>query len=1037
MKRKLTMFLALFFIGIGFTVAQTQVRGTVVDEAGEPVIGATIQIKGMSRGAVSDIDGNFNLSAPAGGTLIISYVGMQTQEVGVSSNVRVVLQADTGLLDELIVTAFGGVMKKSSLSGAISSVKGDQLNNLPVQSFDQALAGKTAGVQITQSSGLLADGVSIRIRGTNSISLSSQPLVVIDGVPVTETTNLNVFNSGNGTRFNPMATINPNDIESMEVLKDAAAAALYGSRAANGVLLITTKRGKEGKTSVSYNGFLGTSKAARLPDLLNAQDFIDITNEKAANTYGEGVKLADWDENKSETNWLDRVFRTGSAQNHSLSISGGTKLLSVYASADWTSQKGISIGNQMDRGSVRLNADAQATDWLKIGISSNYSYTKNKGVLSDGYLAGVTIAGYNAPPNVPEKNADGSYYFDSLGRLGAGNNKISYNGANTFLNAFNHPTATVNLQRNDNISERILGNVYAEISPVKDLKITSRFAIDHLNNFEDQYSHPSISGLGRSYNGLVQENIVFIKQWNWQNFANYNFKIEDHAIALMAGLEYQKRRYQDIYAGAYDFVSDAYQNILDALFIESMAGGTMNSRGNSSSFGRVNYSWKDRYIFEASYRADSYSGFSKNNRRGYFPGLSAAWRISEENFMKNVDFFNDLKVRGSWGIVGNSNVGPYAYRTTYGGGLYSDINGLSMNTIGKEDLKWERVEKIDLGVDASFLNGKVNVSFDYWRSNVSDMILAAPVMHIAGIPGATLTTGSSIQTNIGSMRNQGIELQVNTTNVRTNDWLWTSVVNLTTVNNKVLALAGDDILGTACAIVGEPLGVWRVYRYAGVDPQTGRAGYYDKDDKIKYYDPNPAVPTAQKWKYEDGTVASPLGTSDLSVQSGKTGSPKWYGNFDNTVKFRDIDCRIGLQFGGGHYILNQTNNGLMTFMLNNNIARIKDRWTKAGDITDIPKIYHGDRTSLPSNSTMWLEKADFLRIRDIELGYTVPRNLSGKIGVSLARLYVRGSNLGVLTKYTGTDPEISTNRNQNITVGIDNRSVPYPRTITVGVNINL
>ena len=1025
------MFLALFFIGIGIVQAQTQVRGTVVDETGESAIGATIQVKGTTQGTVTDANGNFTITAPTGGTLVVSYVGYTTQEVPVSANVRIVLASDAALLEEVIITAYGGTMRKSSLSGAITSVKGDQLNNLPVQSFDQALAGKTAGVQITQSSGLLADGVSIRIRGTNSISLSSQPLVVIDGVPVTETTNLNVFNSGNGTRFNPMATINPNDIESMEVLKDAAAAALYGSRAANGVLLITTKRGREGKTTVSYNGFIGTSKATRLPDLLNAQDFIDITNEKAANTYGAGVKLADWDANKTETNWLERVFRTGLAQNHSLSVSGGTKLMSVYASADWTNQKGITIGNQMDRGSVRLNADAQTTEWLKIGISANYSYTKNKGVLSDGYLAGVTIAGYNAPPNVPEFNADGSYYFDNLGRLGAGANRYAYNGANTFLNAFNHPTATVNLQRNDNISERILANAYAEISPVKGLKITSRFAVDHLNNFEDQYSHPSISGLGRSYGGLVQENIAFIKQWNWQNFANYNFNIDDHTFALMAGLEYQKRKYQDIYAGAYEFVFDTYQHILDGLFTESMAGGTMNSRGNSSSFGRVNYSWKDRYIFEASFRADSYSGFSKTNRRGYFPGASAAWRISQEEFMQNVNLFSDLKLRGSWGIVGNSNVGPYAYRTTYAGGQYADINGVSMNVIGNENLKWERVEKIDVGIDAGFLSGKINASFDYWRSNVSDMILAAPVMHLAGIPN------SSIQTNIGSMRNQGIELQINTINFDTKDWRWTSTFNLTTVNNKVLALAGDDILETASAIVGEPLGVWRIYRYAGVDPQTGRAGYYDKDDKIKYYDPNPAVPQAQRWKFEDGSVATPLGSADLSVQSGKTGTPTWYGNLDNTVRFRDIDLTIGLQYGGGNYILNQTNAGLMTFMLNNNIERIKDRWTTPGQETDIPKIYHGDRTSLPSNSTLWLEKADFLRLRDITLGYTFPTTLSNKIGVSLARLFVRGSNLGVLTNYSGTDPEVSTNRNQNRLVGFDNRSVPYPRTITFGVNINL
>lgn len=1040
--RGLFLFLFVFITGLAMAQETKEVTGTVTDADGAPVAGATIRVVGGRAGTATDANGDFKFTILNSiQQLTVSAIGFQDQAVSLTGGpLLITLTRGTDATDageEIVVTGYGGTVRKSSLSGAITSVRGDQLNNLPVQSFDQALAGKAAGVQITQSSGLLADGVSIRVRGTNSISLSSQPLVVIDGVPITETSNLNVFNSGNGTRFNPMATINPNDIESMEILKDAAAAALYGSRAANGVLLITTKRGKEGRTTVSYNGFIGTSEARRLPKLLNAQDFIDITNEKAANTYGAGVKLADWDGNKTETNWLDRIFRTGLAQNHSLSVSGGTQKMSVYASADWANQKGITIGNQMDRGSVRLNADAQTTDWLKLGISANYSWTKNKGVLSDGYLAGVTIAGYNAPPNVPEFNADGSYYLDANGRLGAGNNRYAYNGASTFLNAFNHPTATVNLQRNDNTSERVLANAFAEISPLKGLKFTSRFAIDFLNNFEDQYSHPSISGLGLAYNGLVQDNIVFIKQWNWQNFANYNVNINDHAINLMAGLEYQKRSYKDLYVGAANFVFDTYQDVLDGLYTDQMSGGTMNSRGNASSFGRLNYSWKDRYIIEASLRADAYSGFSQENRTGYFPGVSAAWRVSQEDFMQKVDFFNDLKLRASWGIVGNSNVGPYAYRTTYAGGQYADINGVSRNVIGNTNLQWERVEKIDVGLDAVFLNGKISMSFDYWRSNVSDMILDAPVMHIAGIPGPTLLTGSSIQTNIGSMRNQGIELQINTTNIATSDWRWTTTFNFTTVRNKVLALAGDDILQTASAIVGEPLGVWRIYRYAGVDPQTGRAGYYDKDDKVKYYDPNPAVPTNQRWKYADGTNASALGVSDLSVQNGKTGTPKWYGNLDNTVKYKDVDLAIGLQFAGGNYILNQTNAGLMTFMLNNNIERIKDRWTTQGQNTDIPKMYHGDRTSLPANSTLWLEKGDFLRVRDITLGYTVPTIWSNKIGVSLARVYVRGSNLAVLTSYTGTDPEISTNRNANLSVGFDNRSVPYPRTVTFGLNINL
>ncbi len=1030
--RKLTFLVAcLFLIGVGLVNAQSRtVSGNVLSaEDEQPIIGASVMVKGTTVGTITNVDGSFTISVPGNSkTLIISYVGMKTVEVTAVNRMIVKLQTDALAIDEIIVTAYGGTMKKSSLSGAVSQVKGDQLNNLPVQSFDQALAGKTAGVQISQSSGLLADGISIRVRGTNSVSLSSQPLVVIDGVPVTETSNLNVFNSGNGTRFNPMATINPNDIESIEVLKDAAAAALYGSRAANGVLLIVTKRGKDGKATVSYNGYMGSSSAASLPKLLNAQDFIDITNEKAANTYGAGVKLADWDANKTETNWLDLIYRNGLTQNHNVSITSGTKKSSLYGSVDWTDQKGIVIGNELNRASIRLNADVQANDWLKVGISANYSNTKNKGVLSDGYLAGVTISGYNAPPNVPEK-IDGEYALDANGRLDRGNNTYSYKGTNTYLNAFNHPTATIALQRNNNTSERVLGNVFAEITPIKGLKFTTKYSIDNLNNFEDQYSHPSISGLGLAYNGMVQDNIVFINQWNWQNYINYNFTIKEHEIGLLAGLEYQKRVYKDLYVGASDFVFDTYQNVLDGLFTEQMSGGTMNSRGNSSSFGRLNYSYKSRYILEASFRTDAYSGFSKNNRAGYFPGVSAAWRLSEEEFMKSFDFLSNLKIRASWGIVGNSNVGPYESRTLFGGGQYADINGVGRSVIGNDGLQWEKVKKSDIGFDAGFINNRFNISFDVWRTDISDMILNAPVIHTAGIPGSAITT------NIGSMRNQGIELQINTNNIVKKNFTWTSAFNFTTVKNNVIALAGSDILGTNSAIVGQPLGVWRMYEYAGVDAQTGRSGYYDKDGKIKYYDPNPATPAAQKWKFEDGTVAPARGTSDIKVQSDKTGSPTWYGNFDNTVRYRDFDFTFGLQFAGGNYILNSTNLGLMTFMLNNNIDRIKDRWTTAGQKTDIPKLYHGDRTSL-TTSTQWLEKGDFLRLRDITLGYNVPSVATSKIGVTSARIYVRGSNLGVLTNYTGTDPEISTNRNANISVGNDNRSVPYPRIFTVGLNIN-
>jgi len=1023
---------------MGLAIAQNkQVSGTVTDESGEPIIGASVEAKGQATiGTATDAFGKFSLSVPVSvSTLIVRYIGYITVEVPTGTNINVVLKSSTSTLDEVVITAYGGNMKKSSISGAVSQLGNEKINNLPVQSFDQALAGKVAGVQITQASGLVADGVSVRVRGTNSISLSAQPLVVIDGIPVTESTNLNVFNSGNGTRFNPMATINPNDIESIEVLKDAAASALYGSRAANGVLLITTKRGKEGKVTISYNGYIGQSSPTRLPKMLNAADFIEINNEKAVNRWGAGAVIAAYDDNHTDTNWLDLVFRNGLTQNHSVSISGGTDKASIYGSADWTDQTGIVIGNALQRGSVRLNADVQANKYLKVGISSNYSWTLNHGVLSDGYLAGVTIAAYNAPPTSPNK-INGEYNVVN-GYLGAVNNAYSYNGVTTYLNAFYHPVATVERQRNDNTSERVLASGYAELTPIKGLKITTKFGIDHLNNFEDQYSHPSIAGLGRSYNGMVQDNIAFIKQWNWQNFANYNFKVKDHSFALMAGLEYQYRKYQDVYTGAGDFVFDTYQHILDGLYVDEYTGGTMNSRGFNSTFGRLNYDYQNKYILEASFRSDSYSGFSPKSRVGYFPGVSAAWRISQESFWKE-NLINDLKLRASWGVVGNSNVDPYAYRTFYAGGQYADINGVSMGQMGNSLLQWEKVGKTDVGIDASLWKNRLIFSFDYWQNDVNNMILSAPTIHIAGIPGPTPTTGSQVNTNIGKMRNNGIEFQLNSTNITGRDFTWTSILNFTTVKNKVTQLAGDNMLGTNCAIVGEPLGVWRVYQYAGVDPATGRPGYIDGNEgtkgQIKYYDGDYATPTAQQWKFADGSIAPALGTNDLIVQSGKTGNPKWYGNFDNTLKYKDFDLTLGLEFAGGHYILNQTYAGLMTTYLNNNIELIKQRWTTPGQQTDIPKLYHG-RTGIQTASTYWLEKADYLRFRDLTIGYNLPSSLLNKIDISSLRLYVRGTNLGVLTGYTGTDPDISTNRNANISTGIDNRSVPYPRTITFGLNV--
>ncbi|MDR3184035.1 MAG: TonB-dependent receptor [Prevotellaceae bacterium] len=1040
MKRTVLFLVCLLLAGAGALVAQNvQVSGIVTDAVdGQWLPGVSVVVKGAHTSTSTDANGRYTISVPGNATLVFSFVGMKTQEQAVAgrAEINVTLTGETKQLEDVVVVAYGVARSKNAMSGAISTMKGEAIAAVPTPSFDQALAGKMAGVAVTTASGLLADGTSIRIRGTGSISLSSQPLVVIDGMPMTETSNLNVFNSGNGTRFNPMATINQNDIASIEVLKDAAAAALYGSRAANGVILITTKRGKAGSTQVSYSNYFGWSQSVGLPDLLGSDDFMRIQNEAAMNYWGPGAIIAspidtNGDGVDDSTNWLDLAFRTGFSQNHQVSVNGGTEKLSFYGSADWLDQEGTVRGNSLERYAFRASVDATPSKYFKAGISVNYANTDNFGVLSDGYLAGVTLAAYLALPNVPEK-VNGDYYMEA-GRLAPGGNKFSYESSNTYGNAIYHPTATVDLQRNRNLAERVGAIAYAELTPVKGLNITSKLGIDNLNNFEDQYSHPSISGLGMSYNGLVQDNTAWVKQWNWQNYANYKVSFHNHNLSFMAGLEYQNRDYQDIYAGAYDFVSPDFRNILDGLFVETSTGGTKNSRGFMSYFGNMSYNFREKYYLDLSFRADGFSGFGKNNRFGYFPGLSAAWRITEEPFMEPLkDWLPALKIRTSWGVVGNSNVSPYGSRTLFSGGQYADINGVSMAQVGNAGLKWENTMKTDIGFDASLLNNHVNLSFDYWRTDISDMLLDAEVIRSTGIPGA------KVLTNIGSMSNTGIEIQLNTVNYESHDhgFIWTSAVNLTTVNNKVKALAGDDILGANSLIVGQPMGVWRVYEWGGVDPATGRPGYIDQPTgRVKYYDANPAVLAEQKWKFADGTLAPALGNDDYKVKDGITGAPTWYGNFDNTVKWQNLDFTLGLQFAGGNKILNATRASLMDTRMGNKTSEILNRWTAPGQSTEIPKLYWGQNTGITTTSDRYLEDGAFLRFRDITIGYTLPAIIKEKTGVT-GRIFARVNNLWVLTAYKGSDPEISTNRNANYSVGTDNRSVPAVRAFTVGINLN-
>lgn len=1021
-------------------LAQTRaVSGRVTDQkTGEGLPGATVLLKGTTTGISTNSDGNFTLNVPAeGGTLVISSVGMVTQEIALGSrtSVSVALAADNKQLSEVVVTGYGGSQDVKDITGSIATVKADKFLNQPVQSLDQALTGRAAGVQVTNTGGALGDGVSVRIRGANSISGSSQPLYVIDGIPVNTRENANVFNGGNGTRYNPLADINPNDIASVEVLKDASAAAIYGSRAANGVIVITTKRGRNGQNTISFNSYVGLNQPTRFPKLLNGEDFTVIQNEKAFNRYGAGtansVIARDVDVNgdgvPDRTNWLDQIYHNAFTQNYQAALQGGTDKSSYYASADYSDQNGIITTNRLRRGSVRLNLDITPKKWLKAGISSNYAHSQNTGVLTDGYLAGATVSGYNASPNVPVYGADGFYYLNAAGNLGSGNNTAT---SSFIANAVSNPTAVLQLNRNANTSRRLLANAYIEIQPVTGLRLTSKFGVDYLDNFEDQFSDPRLSGLGRAYAGLIQDNRLDRTQTNWQNYINYDKTFgSKHNVSATVGMELQNLTELQVYAGASNIADPFFNSIYDGLDAGTpFSGGSKLGNGFRSFFGRVSYSYEDRYYLQFSERADEDSRFGANNQRGYFPSVSAGWRITGEEFMKNFTTVTNLKLRASYGLVGNSNgIGSYASRTLYGGGQYADLNGLALTQIGNPDLRWETSKKFDVGLDAGFAGDRVNLSFDFFNNDISGLLLNAPVTQQLGVPGA------AIFRNVGAMFNRGIEATITTNNVTTESgFRWTSSFNVTAIKNLVQALndPADIVSGQQRASIGAPLGVYRLIQWAGVNPTTGNGQFLDINGNIKQYNPNTGT-----YLTGDGAPTTPITQND-AIYMKETGYPTYYGGFDNTFSFKGIELGVFLQYSGGNKIYNATRAGLMTNLFNNNLEEIKDRWTTPGQVTNVPRLYLADNVSQQA-STRWLEDGKFLRMRQISLGYNLPKTIYERYGIGNLRIYTLVQNAFVWTKYSGTDPEVNSNRNNtNIGYGVDNRSVPQTRSYTLGLNVS-
>ena len=970
----------------------------------------------------------------------ISYIGMQTAEVAIAPNIKVILKTDAKTLDEVVVVAYG-TQSARTVTASVSSVKADALKDVPSVSFDQMLQGRASGVSITTPSAGVGQAPIVRVRGVNSITSGTSPLYVVDGVPI-ESGNLSYLANANA-----LADINPADIVSMDVLKDAAAAALYGSRAANGVILITTKQGQSGKVKVSYDGFVGFSNATDFYEMMNAQEYVDFKNLAVKNRYGTdelsltagyvspyGNKafnmMKDANGNYVDTDWKDAAFQNGLSQSHSVAVSGGSDKVRYYLSGNYTTQEGIVKGDKYDRLGVKANINVQATDWLKVGMNTNVTTGTTSYVDAARRGSNFAVGGFprlaliNAP-NLPMYNEDGTPYYLAQG--------LGY-GGNTVFSTFSNPAAILSLGNGlSSDVTRFIGVFYAEATLVKGLSLKTQYGVDYARIEEQRFWSP-LHGDGVNSKGLANAYNTKNNRWTWTNTATYSFSLGQNNFNLLAGTEASERNNSRWTAQRKDLQDDKFI-VFQGPFGSATAGGSLSNNTMVSYFGRINYDYASKYIVSLNYRRDGYSALSEKNRWGNFGGVSAAWRVSEEAFFQPLrNVVDDLKIKGSYGVVGNTDIYDYASKSFYSSYNYG-INGTyGLAQIADPNLKWESSEKYSIGFNARLLN-RINVDFDYYYTKSSDLILDVPQSPSKGIPGNIITT------NAGKMRNSGIELTVSADVIKNSDFTWETSFNITTNKNKVISLADgvENILKgdnggleiTNITVPGKSIGRLYLYPTAGVDPKSGRRVFItpEGDRTLLMFEKG-------GWFYEDGTEYA--GEFE-PVDCGNT-LPTWYGGWTNNFKYKGFDLSLFFQFSGGNKIYNGTKASVSDMRYWNNSKDVYNKyWTPERTHAEYPMPIYGDNYSngsaLPISDLV--ERGDYLRLKNVSLGYTFnTKNWSKAVGISALRLYVQAQNLFVITGYSGMDPETLTNvESATLAGGTDKNTLPQARTYTIGVNL--
>ena len=992
------------------------IRGKVTSQNGDPLNGVSVAAKDAKVGTATDSKGEFAITLDDNvTTLVFTHVGYVTNEVTITNqeSVSVVLQVDAKGLSDVVVVGYGQV-RKNDVTGAVSTIPVREMKKLAVTSIDQALQGRAAGVQITQNSGAPGGSTTIRIRGGNSIQGDNEPLYVIDGVPFKND------GASSGASFNVLSTLNPSDIESVSILKDASSTAIYGSRGANGVVIITTKRGKAGTPLITFESYYGTQKIRRKYPVFTAGEYATFLNDVNINDGRPPVfSQVQIDSIGDGVDWQDEIFQSAPIANYQLSMSGGDEKTQYAMSAGYFMQDGVVKNSGFDRYSFRVNLDKRVNDRLKVGNSLSINKTNTKQSRTDGSLGSaglVTIAALQFPPIVPIKNKDGSYTI-----------------TNPYLNfTADNPVALALDSKNENTAVRIFGNIYGEYRILEGLTFKLIFGVDGIMQKQGSYLPRTVSS-GLSQGGLASISNSQSLTWINENLLTYAKTFgADHHLNVLAGYTQQANRTEFSSSSSRNFVDDnlSYNNLaLGSVALVPTSG--VGTWGLKSYLGRVNYSFRNKYLVTASIRADGSSRFGENNRYAYFPSGAVAWKVSEEPFMNDGNLFSELKLRASYGFTGNQDgIGNYPAYSLLGTQNYVFGNvvstGIGPAQIANPDLSWETTSQADVGVDIEFLHGRLMVTADVYLKKTRDLLLNLTIPSTSGF--------STALKNLGSVQNKGIELTISSRNL-TGAFQWNTDLNISTNKNSVTDIGGAkeifagevaniaQSLNSGVIRVGLPLGSFYGYITDGV--------YQSAAEIAKLADAQAKKPGDRK--YRDLNNDNIINDLDRTIIG--TAQPKYFGGITNTFSYKRVELSIFFQGVYGNDILNANRFELEYLNGTNNQSKdMLNRWTPTNTNTDIPRA----TSTRPANriSTRQIEDGSYLRLRNVQLAYNFSSSFLKVLKVQSIRVYVSGQNLATWTNYSGFDPEVNRFGQDSRSQGFDYSGYPAAKAVFFGLNVS-